>query len=168
LDTNDTVTDDKATDDTATDDTATRGTGRSPSLAAFLSFLWPGLGQLYLRNRRTAAIFAAPAFLLLLLLAYELRQGPFVFGARFIDPAFSRAAAVLVLALGAWRLGAVVHAFLGGEPFRSRKVPERAVAVALVAVIAISHLGAGFLLAETANATAQAWATPGPSSLIDF
>ena len=160
------------TNDTVTDDTVTRGSGRSPSLAALLSFLWPGLGQLYLRNRRAAAIFAVPALLLIPLLAYELRQGLVVFGARFIDPAFSRAAAVLVLVLGAWRLGAVVHAFVGGEvggePSRRRKMLERAVVVALVAVIAISHLGAGFLLAETSIATGSVFATPGPSSLIDF
>jgi LCP family protein required for cell wall assembly len=156
------------TNDTVTDDTVTRGSGRSPSLAALLSFLWPGLGQLYLRNRRAAATFAVPAFLLLLLLGYELRQGPVVFGARFIDPAFSRAAAVLVLGLGVWRLASVVHAFLGGEPSGSRKVLERGVVIALVAVIAISHLGAGFLLAETSNAEAHVFATPGPSSLIDF
>jgi LCP family protein required for cell wall assembly len=137
-------------------------------VAALLSFLWPGLGQLYLRNRPAAAIFAVPALLVVPLLAYELRQGPVVFGARFIDPAFSRAAAVLVLGLGVWRFAAVVHAFAGGEPSRSRKVLERAVVVALAAVIAISHLGAGFLLAETSNATAQVFATPGPSSLIDF
>ena len=160
------------TNDTAADETVTRGNGRSPSLAALLSFLWPGLGQLYLRNRRAAAIFAVPALLVLLLLAYEMRQGPVVFGARFIDPAFSRAAAVVVLALGVWRLAAVVHAFVegeaGGEPSRNRKMLERAVAGALVAVIAISHLGAGFLLAATSDATGHVFATPGPSSIIDF
>jgi LCP family protein required for cell wall assembly len=173
LDTNDTVPDDKATDDKATDqtsadETVTRGNGRSPSLAALLSFLWPGLGQLYLRNRRGAAIFAAPAFLVLLILLFELRQGYFVFGARFIDPSFSAAAAVLVVAFGVWRLAAVVHAFVNGKPSTSRKVLDRAVMVALVGVIAISHLGAGFLLAETSIAASRAFATPGPSSLIDF
>ena len=140
-------------------------------MAALLSFLWPGLGQLYLRNRRAAAIFAAPAFLLLLVVIYELRQGYLVFGARFIDPAFSGAAAILVLAFGLWRLAAVVHAFVTGEvrePSRNRKLLERAVVVALVAVIAASHLGAGFLLAETAGAESRAFATPGPSSLINF
>jgi hypothetical protein len=31
-----------------------RGRRRSPSLAALLSFLWPGLGQLYAGKRRAA------------------------------------------------------------------------------------------------------------------
>lgn len=134
--------------------------------------MWPGLGQLYLRNRRAAAIFAVPALLVLLLLAYELRQGPVVFVARFIDPAFSRAAAFLVLFVGALRLGAVVHAFVAGEagsePSRRRKMLERATVVGLVTVIVVSHLGAGFLLAETSNAEAQLFATPGPSSMVDL
>ena len=161
-------TNDPVTDDTVADDTVTGGSGRSPSLAAVLSFLWPGLGQLYLRNRRAAAIFAAPAFLVLLIVLYQLRQGLFHFGASFIDPAFSGAAAVVVLAFGVWRLAAVSHAFAAGGPFRSRKVPERAVVVALVAVIVLSHAGAGFYLAEISSAENKVFATPGPSSLIDF
>ena len=34
---------------------------RSPALATFLSFLWPGLGQLYIGARRAALIFAPAA-----------------------------------------------------------------------------------------------------------
>jgi TM2 domain-containing membrane protein YozV len=70
-------------------------------LAALLSFLWPGLGQLYAGKRRAAALFAVPAALALLVLAYELRQGLVVFAARFADPAFSRDAAAIVVLLGA-------------------------------------------------------------------
>lgn len=130
-----------------------------------LSFLWPGLGQLYAGNRRLAAIFAVPALLLLLLVAYELRQGPFVFAARFVDPAFSRTAAALVILFGAWRLAAVVHAFVGETGQISRRQLDRAVAVALVAVIAVSHLGAGFLLAEASNTTERIFASPNPSAI---
>ena len=36
---------------------------KSPSIAAFLSFLWPGLGQAYERRRRAALIFAIPALI---------------------------------------------------------------------------------------------------------
>src|SRR5450759_5119091 len=74
----------------------TRGRGRSRSLAALLSFSWPGLGQFYLGNRRLAALFAIPALLILLILTYQLRQGVVVFGARFADPAFSLAAIAIV------------------------------------------------------------------------
>ena len=88
---------------------------RAPLIAAGLSFLWPGLGQLYAGKRRAAALFAAPALLALLLLAYELRQGLVVFAARFADPSFSLAAVAVVLLLGGWRLAAVLHASANGE-----------------------------------------------------
>ena len=137
-------------------------------MAAALSFLWPGLGQLYLRNRRAAAVFALPAGLVLLIFLYELRQGPVVFVARFVDPAFSRTAAVVVILIGIWRLGSVTHAFVHSDHVRARRLTDRAVVVALAAVIAISHAGAGFLLAEASTAGSQVFATPGPSSLIDL
>ena len=94
------------------------GRGRSPSLAAAASFLWPGLGQFYKGKRRLAAVFAVPALLVLLILAYQLRQGVVVFAARFADPPFALAAIAIVIALGAWRLASVVHAFLGGSTSR--------------------------------------------------
>ncbi|MGD0410045.1 MAG: LCP family protein [Candidatus Limnocylindrales bacterium] len=150
-----------------------RSRGRSPSLAALLSFLWPGLGQLYIRKRREAALFAVPAVLVLLLLAYELRQGIVVFAARFADPSFSLAAVAIVLLFGAWRLAAVAHAFAGGERRKTHRTLERLVVAALAAVIVISHAGAGYLLAVTSGAGSQAFnqggsdlidpATPGPS-----
>jgi LCP family protein required for cell wall assembly len=132
-----------------------RGRGRSPSLAALFSFLWPGLGQLYMGRRRLAALFAVPAMLVLLILMYQLRQGVVVFAARFADPAFSLAAIVIVIVAGVWRLASVVHAFLVGEHLRTRRVTDRAVAAVLAAVIVISHVGVGGLLLVTYNAGSQ-------------
>jgi TM2 domain-containing membrane protein YozV len=131
---------------------APSGRRRSPSLAALLSFLWPGLGQFYLGKRRLAALFAVPALLILLILAYQLRQGVVVFAARFADPTFSLAAIVVVVAAGVWRLTSVVHAFRAGEHLKTRRVIDRAVVVALAAVIVISHLGVSGLLLVTYNA----------------
>ncbi len=113
-------------------------------------------------------VFALPAVAALLLLLYELRQGPVVFVARFVDPAFSRAAAAVVLLLGLWRFGAIVHAFAAGDRPAARRLLDRAVLVALAAVIVVSHAGAGFILAETADAGSKVFATPGPSSLVDL
>src|ERR1035437_3148422 len=149
-----------------TNEPTVRGRRRSPSLAALLSFLWPGLGHLYTRKRRAAALFAVPAVLALLLLVYELRQGLVVFAARFADPAFSRGAAAIVVLLGAWRLAAVVHAFGGIEQFKIRRNFDRLVVVALVAVIVISHAGAGYVLSATSDALSPAF-NPG-SSFIDL
>ena len=132
-----------------------RGRRRSPSLAALLSFLWPGLGQFYLGKRRLAALFAVPALVVLLILTYQLRQGVVVFAARFADPAFSLAAIAIVVVVAVWRLASVVHAFLVGERLKTRRVIDRAVLAALAAVIVISHLGVGGLLLLTYNADSQ-------------
>jgi LCP family protein required for cell wall assembly len=149
-----------------TEQPSARGRGRSPSLAALLSFLWPGLGQLYTGKRRAAALFAVPAVLVLLLLVYELRQGLVVFGARFADPAFSRDAAAIVVLLGAWRLAAVVHAFGGIEQLKIPRNLDRLAVVALVAVIVISHAGAGYVLSATSDALSPIF-NPG-SSFVDL
>ena len=152
--------------------TTTTGRWRSPSLAALLSFIWPGLGQLYVGRRRAAAICALPAVLVLLLLAYELRQGLVVFAARFADPSFSMAAVAVVLLFGAWRLVAVVHAFMGGERRKTHRLLDRVVVAALTAIIVISHVGAGYVFAVINGAGSSAFnqdgsglivaATPGP------
>ncbi len=142
-----------------------RGRERSPSLAALLSFLWPGLGQLYTGKRRLAALFALPAVVVLLVLAYQLRQGLVVFAARFADPSFSLAAVAIVLVVGAWRLAAVTHAFASGERRRARRLLDRLVVVALVAVIIISHVGAGYLLAVTSSAGSNAFTHDSTDSL---
>ena len=129
-----------------------RGRRRSSSLAALLSFLWPGLGQRYLGKRRPAALFAVPALIFLLVLAYQLRQGGVVFAARFVDPSFSLAAIAIVIGAGVWRLASVVHAFSVGEHPKTHRAVDRAVLAALAAVIVVSHLGVGSLLLVTYNA----------------
>ena len=130
-----------------------RGRGRSPSLAALLSFLWPGLGQFYTGKRRLAAIFAVPALLVLLLLAYELRRGTLVLAAQlFAERNVGLAAVVIVILVGAWRLASVTHAFLSGETSQARRRLDRATLAALAVVIVVSHLGAGFYLLVYSNA----------------
>ncbi len=140
------------------------GRGRSPSLAALLSFLWPGLGQLYLRNRRLAAIFALPSLVVVLLLAYGLRRGPVVFAADlFANRAFGLAAIAVLLLFGAWRLTSVVLAFLGGGGSRTSRIFDRAVLAGLALVIAVTHLGSGYYLLAVSNAGSAAFGSPNPS-----
>ena len=93
-----------------------RDRGRSQSLAALLSFLWPGLGQFYLRDRRLAAILALPSLGVALLLAYQLRRGPVVFAAQLLADRNLGLGVIAVLVLfGAWRLVAVALAYRAGE-----------------------------------------------------
>ena len=128
----------------------------SPSIAALLSFVWPGLGQLYTRRRRTAAIFAVPALLVALLLLYALRRGAIVFGAQlFADRTVALITIGLVLLLGAWRCVSVAHAYLGGERRKERRILDRAVLGGLAAVIAFSHLAAGAFLMTYSDAGQQ-------------
>ena len=129
--------------------------GRSPSVAAFLSFLWPGLGQLYAGNRRLFALFLIPSLIVIALVAYAMRQGPIVFGARFADPAFDVAALVVVVLFGVWRLASVVQAFTAGRQRSDRRVVDRAVLAALAVVIVVSHGFVGTVLATTYGATSN-------------
>ncbi len=139
--------------DLETKSPTTGGRRRSPSLAALLSFLWPGLGQLLTGKRRAAAFFAVPALLVLLLLLYELRRGPVVLATSlFAERNIGLAAVVLVILVGAWRLASVTHAFLSGEMSQARRRQDRMVLAALAAVIVVSHLGAGFYLLVYSNA----------------
>jgi polyisoprenyl-teichoic acid--peptidoglycan teichoic acid transferase len=133
---------------------------RSPSLAALLSFVWPGLGQLYLGNRRLTAIFAVPSLLVVVLLAYALRRGPVVFAVElFAERTFGLAAVAIVVAFGAWRLLSVVHAFLGANRSSPRKLVDRAVLLALAAVIVVTHLGSGYYLLAISDAGAEVFDT---------
>jgi LCP family protein required for cell wall assembly len=142
-----------------------RGRGRSPALAALLSFLWPGLGQLYAGRRRLAAVFAAPAVLVTLVLLYQMRQGLVVFGTRFLSPRFALAALFIVLAIGAWRLVSVVHASLTGRPFRTQRTLERASLIALAAIVLLTHSAAGYVLWVSYQADTQVFDPVSP--LVD-
>ena len=149
-----------------------RGGRRSPSLAAFLSFLWPGLGQLYAGRRRLAAVFAVPALLVLLLVLFQLRRGVVVFAAQFVQPGFALGGLAVVAFLGVWRALSIGHAFAVAYAPRSRAGLQRALAIALLAVVVLSHSVAGYVLWVTYDAGSQAFApnpdltdaeTPGPT-----
>ena len=138
-------------------------------MAALLSFLWPGFGQLYVGKRRAAALFAAPAVLVLLLLGYQLSQGTVVFAARlFADRGFGLAVIAIVILLGALRLAAVAHGFMNGERLKTRRRLDRLVLVGLAAVIVVSHLGAGYYVLVYSNAGVEVFSNPDSNLLIDL
>jgi LCP family protein required for cell wall assembly len=137
-------------------------------VAALLSFLWPGAGQLYIGKRRAAALFAVPAVLALLLLAYQLSQGVWVFSLRLLaDRSFGLAVIAIVILVGALRLAAVAHGFMNGEQVKTRRRLDRLVLVGLAAVIVVSHLGAGYYLLVYSNAGSEIFTQADESSLID-
>ena len=146
-------------------DEATIAGRRSPWLAALLSFLWPGLGQLYLRSRRTAAIFAVPPVLLVLLMAYAMRRGAFVLATQlFADRTIGLITVALVLLFGAWRLVAVLHAYAASRRAQSHRILQRGLLGGLVLVIVATHLVSGVVLLSVSNAGAQVF-NPTSSSI---
>jgi LCP family protein required for cell wall assembly len=121
-------------------------TARSPSLGALLSFLWPGLGQLYAGRVWLGIVFGIPAVALVAVLYYEARQGLSVLFARFLDPSFAWAALVAVVGLGLWRLVSVANAFALGDRRLTRRAGERtALLLLLVAILASHAAGAVYL-----------------------
>jgi LCP family protein required for cell wall assembly len=105
--------------------------------------------------------------LVLLLLVYGLQRGAVVFAAQlFADRSVGLAAVAILILLGAWRLVAVVHAFLGGQPRESRRVVDRGILAVLAVLIVVSHLGAGYYMLAYSDAGAQAF-NPNNPDLID-
>lgn len=118
----------------------------SPSLAALLSFIWPGLGQLYARRWRSALLFTLPAIALTAVVIFQFRRGLAVLMAQLLDPSVAAAVFVAVLALGAWRMIAVLHAFGSTDVQPRKRLGERlALALLLTAIVASHALGAWYV-----------------------
>lgn len=115
---------------------------RNAGLAAFFSFLFPGLGQEYVGAHRAAVAFAAPVLLLVLgilaarlLLIDRLRNDLF-------STAFLTAALVLDVALLGWRLLAIVHAALTARPaILDRHTPLRTASILFIGVVVATTVG---------------------------
>jgi LCP family protein required for cell wall assembly len=115
---------------------------RNAGLAAFLSFLFPGLGQTYVGAHRAAVAFAMPVVLLLLgllatrlLLAERLRND-------VLSAGFLTAALIVNLGLMTWRLLSIAHAGLAARPaVTSRDTPMRAISIALIGVLLAATVG---------------------------
>jgi len=111
--------------------------GRSGAVAATLSFIFPGLGQAYLRLSKLALIFATPVILLLAVLGvYVFSSGLTRVGAKLLDPTVALIGALIVLLLGLWWIAAVLSAWRSGR---------RAPGAVLVPIALVVALGAGTL-----------------------
>jgi LCP family protein required for cell wall assembly len=121
----------------------TRRSRGSPSFAALLSFVWPGLGQLYAGRLRLALAFSVAAVAVALALLWQARQGLTVLAAHFIDPNYALTALVVIVAIGLLRLAAVLHAYMAIDQARTRRRRDVGVLAALLAIIVGTHgLGA--------------------------
>jgi len=115
------------------------GTDSRAGVAAFLSFLFPGLGQAYNRDARLAGLLAAPVLLVagLVLLLVALQRSVLV--AQLVNVNFLAALIVLDLALLGWRLIAIVQAYGRRERPSARRWTTWTAAL-LVAVTLGMHL----------------------------
>ncbi|CAN5763780.1 hypothetical protein BH24CHL6_BH24CHL6_15840 [soil metagenome] len=112
----------------------------SAATAAFLSFLFPGLGQGYLRQARAALVFAVPVVGVAIVVALYLSDGLTYAALRLLEPTVALVATVAIVQLGIWRAFSVLHAWQVGRRTRLGVI----VIPVLVAVIALSH-GVGAL-----------------------
>ena len=105
-----------------------------PSLAAFLSFVWPGFGQALNGQRRRAWVQAIPPLLVVAaLIVLVLTIGPLVFGLHLLNPVVSLGLIGIIALLGLWRGYSIVDAA------RPRTPVATIVAVVLIAATVVSH-----------------------------
>ena len=89
---------------------------RQPAVAAFLSFLFPGLGQAYAGDRRLAALLAVPVLVLIVtgIVAFALGGRQAVNS--LLSASFLTALVALDVALMAWRLFAIAQVGFAQPP----------------------------------------------------
>jgi hypothetical protein len=92
---------------------------RSAPLAAFLSFLWPGLGEWYAGYPRRAVAFALPVVIAVALLATQLAQGFLETAVRLFSPSFA------LFVLSRWSALASCEPSRSPSPPASRARPRR-------------------------------------------
>jgi LCP family protein required for cell wall assembly len=108
-------------------------------VAAALSFLFPGLGQAYLRNRRAAITFALPIIVVIgSVLLLVVLDGVNRVGAKLLNPTIALAAALLLLLGGVWWIVNVLNAWSSG-------IRPRGANGAIIPAILVVALAAGTL-----------------------
>ena len=116
---------------------------RSATVAAVLSFLWPGLGHWYTGRPRAALLFAVPALLALLVLIGEAAGGIEQLAALLIAPSSALTILILVILFGLWRLIAIIDSI--GPPRDHWQRRSGALIAGLALVVVVTHAWAGYV-----------------------
>jgi polyisoprenyl-teichoic acid--peptidoglycan teichoic acid transferase len=82
----------------------------SASVATFLSFVWPGLGQAYTGRRRAAAIYGLPLLAFVLIVLLQATGGLGAIAEIMLSPTSALTVAILIGLLGLWRLVSMADA----------------------------------------------------------
>jgi polyisoprenyl-teichoic acid--peptidoglycan teichoic acid transferase len=144
---------------------------RSPIVAAFLSFLWPGLGQWYGGARRTALVFGLPILIVAIVLVISLVQGPATLVFQLFSPGTALTIAVLAILLGLWRIVSMLDGLTGVGGRLSWRRPRLAgpfsamVILVLVSHLAIANLAWSFYQADSQIFTNERDASVSPVPL---
>lgn len=119
---------------------------RSPILATFLSFLWPGLGQWYAGSGRSAVIFALPVAAVVAVAVVQVLSGPTSLVVSLFDPSTALTILVLIGLLGLWRLISMGDAMTSAERDRTWRRPKPLATFAgLALVVIVLHAAAANL-----------------------
>jgi LCP family protein required for cell wall assembly len=119
---------------------------RSPALATFFSFLWPGLGQLYVGARRSALIFGLPLLVVLVVVGLQALAGPEGLLIGLFTPSTALTVLILVVLLGVWRLVSMGDALTGtGRRGSWRRPIPIASFLVLATVVVTTHAAAASL-----------------------
>jgi len=122
-----------------------------PIIAAVLSALMPGLGQLYARRPLRAAVFFLPTIGVLVAAYLFIERGTLGMADLLVRPSFLTGLLILDVLLLVWRIASVIDAFVISAPIEDRG--WRAVPLALLLlVIALPHAMAGSYVAKTLDA----------------
>lgn len=113
---------------------------RSPGVAAFLSFLWPGLGQWYAGARRAGLAFALPVAIVAVVLGSWLLAGPEAVVINLLSPGTALTVAILIALLAVWRIVSMIDVviWLRGRAAFRRPALSAGIAVMLTLVV-VSH-----------------------------
>jgi LCP family protein required for cell wall assembly len=130
--------------------------------APFLSFLWPGLGQLQIGRWRWALAHALPPLALVLVVLFALVSAPETMALRLIVPSVALFVIALIAAHGLWRVVSIIDAWLSTRagPLRAdRGLPLVAV---LSMIIVVTHVLAGLYVQDFSTAARPIFADGQP------
>ncbi len=137
-------------------------TKKSAAVAALLSFIFPGLGHLYLGRRREAAIFGVPALLVTgALLVGGILDSNSALGF-LITPSGAMTGLVLVFAVMAWRLFAMLDAVLYMRRHGGLSAVSVVVTVFLAVLVIVPHGAAGYVAYSVYDAGSRIFVVGGP------
>jgi LCP family protein required for cell wall assembly len=115
-------------------------------LATFFSFLWPGLGQLYVGARRSALIFGLPLLVVLVVVALQALSSPEGVLIGLFTPSTALTVLILIVLLGVWRLVSMGDALgTAGRRGAWRKPVPLASFLVLAAIVITTHAAAASL-----------------------